>query len=331
MTLAALLVGALLAAARQQARSEEGFLILMLLKNRIQIERIQADIETGEQEIEINRQVIETAEKKLRNAMETSNRQASIVPANDLRRGRAAKRDLAKAQAQRKEALAGVERIAAVLKERMAPDLRPDPDRRIIAMGTSVSESAKVFMRDGTKAALKGGRAGFLGLGDEISSEGSGRIEVQALDGRAVIQLHAGAQLKIDENDPQSQTLRLVQGKLSAAVERPEDLDRRVRERLQGPADDLTPLLQRYRDSAAADNARSGGRALRILVPEAVCSVSAARFDIEIRSVGMTEIAVQEGSVEVGDLKGEKRVLVEEGYRVTVTKDGISAPLKKTL
>jgi len=330
LALAIVIIGAAFPAG-QPTRSDDGFIILMLLKTQIRIESIQAEIETGEQEIEINRQVIKTAEKKLQNALETRNRQASIVPANDLRRARAAKRDLAQTQAQRKEALANVERIAAVLKEMISPVRRSDPGRAVIAMAAPVSGSGKVLRSDGTKVALKGGKPRFLASGDEVSSEGTDRIEAQVLDGRAVIALHGGSRQKIEEDDPKAQTLRLVQGKLSAVVERPEALDRLVGERLQGPDDELTPLLKRYRDLAGAGSARSGERTLRIRIPEAVCSVAAARFDIGIQGDGITEIAVQEGAVEVSDLKGEKRVLVEEGYRVTVTKDGISGPLKKTL
>ncbi len=302
----------------------------MLLKNRLQVERVQAEVEAGEREIETNRQVIDTAEKKLQNALETRNRQASIIPANDLRRARAVKRDLERAQDLRKEALAKGESIAAVLKEMISPVRRSDPGRAVIAMAGPVLGSGKILRSDGTKVVLKGGKPGFLASGDEVSSEGTDRIEVQVLDGRAVIALHGGSRLKVEADDPKAQTLRLVQGKLSAVVERPEALDRLVGERLQGPDDNLTPLLRRYRDLAGAESARSGGRILRIRVPEAVCSGSAARFEIQIQSGGLTEIAVQEGSVEVGDLKGEKRVPVEAGYRVAVTKDGISGPHKTT-
>jgi hypothetical protein len=326
-----LLTGALAPTAQPQARSDEGNLIVMLLRTRIQIERIQSDIEIGEQEIEANRRIIETAEKKLQNAKETFNRQASIVPANDLRRARAAKRGLLKAQSQRRKALAQAEDVAAVLKDMLASDRSGETDRTFSAIATSVSGQATILKKEGAKVSLKEGKSGFLGSGDEISSAGAGPIEVQAFDGQATIRLHGGSRLRIEEDGLQGQTLRLVQGKLSAVVETPAALDRMVRERFQGPDDDLTPLLRRYLDLAGADSARSGEKALRIRIPDAVCAITEARFDIEIMAGRTTEIVASEGTVEVSDLRGEKRVLLEEGYGVAVTKDRISEPLKRPL
>ncbi len=59
-------------------------------------------------------------------------------------------------------------------------------------------------------------------------------------------------------------------------------------------------------------------------------AVRGTRFSVELKNGETTEITVFEGSVEAGDLKGEKRILVEEGFKVIVTKDGISGPQKIT-
>jgi ferric-dicitrate binding protein FerR (iron transport regulator) len=45
-------------------------------------------------------------------------------------------------------------------------------------------------------------------------------------------------------------------------------------------------------------------------------------------SSGGTEIAIFEGAVDVGDAECAKQVLVEQGFKVIVTKDGISEPQK---
>lgn len=332
LTAVLVLTGALAAvAARPQARSDEGFIVVMLLRTRIQVERIRADIQSGEHEIEVNRQIIETAEKKIQTARETGNSQASIIPANDLRRARAVNRDLSKAQSERKKALAGAEDLAAVLKDMLASDRSRERGRTFTAIATSVSGHATIVRKGGTKFSLQEGKAGLLRSGDEISSAGAGQVEVQAFDGRAIIHLPGDSRLKIEEDGPQAQTLELLQGKLSAVVETPADLGQTVRERLQGPDDDLTPLLRQYLDLAGADRARSGEKTLRIRIPDAVCAVTEARFDIDITAGGTTEIVVSGGTAEVSDPRGEKRVRLEEGYGVAVTKNGISAPLKKQL
>ncbi len=332
LTSVLVLMGGLAAAsALPQARSDEGFLVVMLLRARIWVERLQADIQSGEHEIEVNRQIIETAEKKIQTARETGNSQASIIPANDLRRARAVNRDLSKAQSQRKKAVAGAEDLAAVLKDMLVSGRSAETGRTFTVIATSVSRHATVARKGGTKFSLQEGKAGFLRPGDEISSSGGGQVEVQALDGRALIHLPGDSRLKVEEDGPQAQTLGLLRGKLSAVVETPADLDRTVRERLQGPDDDLTPLLRQYLDLARADSARSGEKTLRIRIPAGVCAVTEARFDIEITAGGTTEIVVSEGTAEVSDIQGESPVRLEAGYGVAVTKDGVSAPLKKQL
>ena len=54
------------------------------------------------------------------------------------------------------------------------------------------------------------------------------------------------------------------------------------------------------------------------------------KFTVELKNGETTELMVLEGAIEASDLKGEKRVLVEEGFKVIMTKDGISEPQKIT-
>ncbi|HSA95685.1 MAG TPA: hypothetical protein VLJ16_06530, partial [Acidobacteriota bacterium] len=254
----------LLVSVPPQPPSDEGFLILMLMRNRTGIERLQGEIETAEQEIEANRQIIETAEKKLQNAKETRNRQASIIPENDLSRARAVRRELAKAQSRRRRALATAEGNADTLKAMVAGGDAAGSDRPVLAMVTPLSGRANVLRKSGAKAGLQEGRAGLLSAGDGVSSTGSDHIEVQALDGRAIIQLHGGSGLEIVADAPEAQNMRLARGTISAAVETSGALDRAVEERRRAPDDDLTPFLQRYQARVDADRAGPSEKVLRI-------------------------------------------------------------------
>jgi ferric-dicitrate binding protein FerR (iron transport regulator) len=67
-----------------------------------------------------------------------------------------------------------------------------------------------------------------------------------------------------------------------------------------------------------------------VRTPAWAMAVRGTKFTVELKKGETTEISVFEGSVEAGDLKGEKRILVEEGFKVIMTKDGISGPQKIT-
>jgi ferric-dicitrate binding protein FerR (iron transport regulator) len=50
------------------------------------------------------------------------------------------------------------------------------------------------------------------------------------------------------------------------------------------------------------------------------------RFTVEVKNAETTELKVFEGTFEARDRKGGKPVLVEAGFSVIATKDGISTP-----
>ncbi|MBP1661075.1 MAG: hypothetical protein H6P95_2267 [Candidatus Aminicenantes bacterium] len=58
------------------ARSDEAFLAVALLKTRLRIERVAADIERAEAELLANARTIDEAEERMAVAMQTGNRQA---------------------------------------------------------------------------------------------------------------------------------------------------------------------------------------------------------------------------------------------------------------
>jgi hypothetical protein len=314
--------------ASQPMRSDEGFLVVVLLKAQVQRDQAGADLEAVEMELQTNKRMIQDAEERLAIAIETRNRQAGLVPASDLRSARAARRKILRTRTLLEQTRARAEDTYAVVRKMLVSGERPEPDSRILGMVSSHSGSTVILKKDGRKVVLEGEKPGFIEPGDEVSTNGAGRAEVQALDGRGLIQLDGRSRLRIEEDTPQKQALRLIQGRIYSVVDRPEDLERKIRDRIEGPDDDLTALLRRYQGLAGPESAQSREKNLQIRLPEALCSVTGARFSIEVKNEGTTEIIAIEGAVDVSDLRGEKHVLVEEGYRVTVTKNGISEPLK---
>lgn len=312
--------------AAQQMRSDERFLVLVLLRTQTLRDQVEADLEDVEMELQRNGLIIQEAERKLAIALETRNRQAKLVPENDLLTARAARGKIKKARARLQLARARAEASYATTRKMLVSGQITVSNSQILGMVSLYSGRVDILKKDGRKIGLNEGKFGLFGSGDEVLTNGASRAEVQALDGRGTVQLGKQSRLKLEEDTPQEQILRFVQGKMYAAVDKPEDLEKILQDRMEGPDDDLNSILKRYQGLVRSEIVRFFKKNLEMRIPAAVCTVRGARFSVEVKHNETTEISVLEGAVEVRDLKGQKYVLVEEGFRAIVTKDGISEP-----
>ena len=310
----------------QPVNSGEGFLVVVLLKTQIQIDRAKADIEAVDLQLKANELIIQDAERKLAIALETNNAQAGLGPGNDLRSARAARAKLKKTRSGLEEVRARAETTDAIVRNKLVPGQRLEADSLIIGMVSPDSGNAVVLKKDGKRIALKRGKPGFLESGDEVLAGSAGHDEVQVLDGRGMILLGARSRLKVEEDNPQEQVLRIAQGKLYAALDWPEDLERTFRGMSETSDEALNVILKKYQSLDRSEIMRLFGRNLKILIPAGVCTLRGKRIGIEIKNEGATEISMFEGTGEVSDPRDEKHLLVGENSVTVVTKDGISEP-----
>ena len=309
------------------ARSEEAFLAVALLKTRLRIERVAADIEKAEAELLANARTIDEAEERMAVAMQTGNRQAKQAPGLELQDARTARRKIKKNLAQLESERAAAETAFAAVKRLLDQGESAGPASGILALVSPSPGKAEITRKDGKTAALKPNTPGFLGTGDGLSAKGADATGILLLAGRGTVLLDAGSRLEIEQDDPREQVLRLVRGKALVAVESAADLERQIQDRTQEPEDDLSLILERCLSPAGPDLARLFRKDLVMKIPGAVCAVLGTRFSVLIKTGGTAEIDVFEGAVEVGDTGGSgdrKPVVVEEGFRAVVTKDGIS-------
>jgi hypothetical protein len=170
-------------------------------------------------------------------------------------------------------------------------------------------------------------------LGDEMTTYGSSSADTQTLDGRGTVHLGEFSKIKLEEDTPQGQVLRLVQGKIYSAVEKMDDFANMFQEKTKQFGSDFLTVAnvseKEYEAVIKSLRARAQKR-FEVRTPSFAMSVRGTRFSFELKNGEATKIAVFEGSVEAGDLNGENRVLVEEGFKVIVTKEGISGPQKIT-
>jgi hypothetical protein len=308
----------------QPGRSDEGFLAMALLKTRLQQERVEAEIAAAEKELQANSRTIKDAEERLAIARETFDKQGALVPGIDLRDARAARRNIKKTLSRLESVRAAAEAASAIIKEEIVSSESRGPDSRIIGMVFPSLKQLVITKPDGRKAPLERNRPGFLVSGDELSAKGEGVAELLFLDGRGTAQWDGESRLKIVEASPQELVLRLVRGKVLVAIESPEDLQTRLQDRARRPDDDLALVLKRYRGLSEPDFAQLFGKDLRTEVPGAVCAARRARFTVEVKTEGETEIVVLEGTVDVSDVGGQDHIVVKEGFGAVVTKGGLS-------
>lgn len=315
-----------LSLAVQSIRSDEDFLAMALLKTRLQQELIEADISAADKELQANSRTIKEAEERMAIARETYNKQGALVPGIDLRDARAARRNIKNTLSRLESARATAGEACAIIKEKLVSSESRGPDSRIIGMTSPSLKQFEITKPDGRKALLKQNKPGFLVSGDEISARGAGGAELLFLDGRGTARWDGESRLKIVEASRQEPVLQLVGGKVLLAVESPEDLQGRLKDRAQGPDDDLTLVLNKYRGLSGSDFAQLFGKELRTGVPGAVCAARRARFTVEVKTGGETEIVVLEGTVDISDVNGRDHLVVEEGFGALVTKGGLLGP-----
>jgi len=326
-----LLVGSISAA--QETRPDDACLLGALFKAQDLRDRAAADLQKIDREIQENDRVIKKAEEIIVLAGQRNNKQAESVAREALLKAREARKKNEETRARLETAGTRSAAAYAAIKNRLASNRGNGSNSRIQGLVAQYSGRVEIFKKNGEKSYLDGNDPGFLESGDEMTTYGSSSAEVQTLDGRATVQLGESSKIKLEEDTPQGQVLRLVQGKIYSAVEKMDDFANMLQEKTKQFGSDFLTVAnvseKEYEAVIKSLRARAQKK-FEVRTPSWAMAVRGTKFSVELKNGEATEITVFEGSVEAGDLKGEKRILVEEGFKVIVTKDGISGPQKIT-
>ena len=319
--------------AAQEASRNDGFLLGALFRTRDLIDRTSADLQKIDREIQENDRVIKKAEEIIVLAGQKNNKQAESVAREALLKAREARKKNDETRARLETAGTRSAAAYAAITNRLASNRGNGSNSRIQGLVAQHSGRVEIFKKNGEISYLDGNDPGFLELGDEMTTYGSSSADVQTLDGRGTVHLGEFSKIKIEEDNPQGQVLRLVQGKIYSAVEKMDDFTNMLQEKTKPFGSDFLTVAnvseKEYEAVIKSLRARAQNK-FEVRTPSWAMAVRGTRFSVELKNEETTEITVFEGSVEAGDLKGEKRVLVEEGFKVIITKDGISAPQKIT-
>jgi len=204
-------------AVRQEIRDNESFLVGVLLDNLALKERMAADIPVNDRELRTSERIFLEAENRMTIATETHNTQAAWDAREPLKKARSDLNKLKQDRARLDQALARAEAASAAARSMILSGKGADiPICGLVSLHTG---KARVITRNGNEVSLNPGRPRFLEPGEEIVTAGSSPAEVQVLNGRATVILGERSRLKLEEDAPQNQVLRLVQGKLYSIVD----------------------------------------------------------------------------------------------------------------
>lgn len=309
--------------AAQEASQNDSFLLGALIRTRDLIDRTAADLQKVNQEIQENDRVIGKAENIIAVAGQRNNKQAESVARDALQKAREARKKNEETRARLDLTRSRAAASYAAIRNMLASGQGHGSDSQIRGMVSNYSGNVQISKKNGERSNLDNENPGFLEPGDRIMTSGSSGAVIQTLGGRGAVQLGEYSELKLQEDTPEKQDLELVRGKVYSAVDKADDFAKMLQDKMKEYGDDLLAL-----PGVGQARLRNWAKKFEVRTPIGAAAVRGTKFAVELKDEDTTEIAVLEGAVEASDLKGEKRVLVEEGFKVIVTKDGISEPQK---
>ena len=312
--------------APQEIRDNEGFLVGVLLKNLALKERMASDIPASDRELQTSERIFLEAESRMTTATETHNTQAAWDARGPLDKARSDLKKLRQARARLDQAMARAEAASAAAGSMLLSGRSQGSPIPICGLVSLHSGKAKILKKNGNEVGLDAGRPRFIEPGEEVMTMGSSLADVQILNGRATVLLDERSRLKLDEDDPQNQALRIVHGKIYCAVDKRDEFAGLLQSGGAGPEAD--PKLEEAVARARERIQTLTDQGFTLRAPNVCVAVTSARFAVELIKSGAAEISVLEGTVEAGDAECSRRVPVEEGFKVRVSKEGVSEPKK---
>lgn len=213
-----------------------------------------------------------------------------------------------------------VERDLAYLDKAMAEALA-NP-RKLQSMVVNNSGRVSIKKKNGDDIPFESNRIGLLETGDELTTQAKSSAELQFLDGRGTLKVGEKTRLKMEKDDGETQVMALAEGKVSVGVEKLEEYQERLEERLKysrNPKErsSLERMLIKLKVTILKKL-----RKLEVRTPSFAMSIRGTRFLVYVNDQAGTEVIVLEGAVELKNANEGKTVVVESGYRVVSTKDG---------
>jgi hypothetical protein len=316
------------APAAQEADQNDGFLLGACFKAQALVDKAIADLQKVDRDISADDRMIQKLEDIIAQARQKDNKQAESTGRELLLKARSARRKNEETRAALELRRARAVASLGAIRNKMSSEAGSEP--RVRGFVSDFSGRVQVNKKNGETFGLTSADIGLLETGDSLLTYGASSVEFQALDGRGTVKLGEYSELKLEEDTPAQQAVELVRGTLYSAVEKKAEFEAWIADKMDVYRKDLLALPGMGQERLEALEKRLKAwvyRKFQVRRGASCGAVRGTKFSVEATG-DETTFAVYEGTVEVGDLEGRKTVLVEAGFKVVVTKDAISEPVK---
>lgn len=284
------------------------------------IQKYEGEIQKCDNTISKSENIVRLAQQKGNVKAEEIAREASIK-AQEARRKNIVLKNSAELNKKRAEiALAHVKNVFS--------NALSNP-QKIKSVITNYSGRVSIQKKDGEIIHFGENQKGFLETGDEVSTYENSSVELQFIDGRGTMNVGQYSQVKMEEDDAGTQVMNMIQGKVNISVEKLENYQKMMEEKIKAYKEDLKTVKDETKQKIVDEYESSLKKARAYIVK---------KFEVQTRNSAVaprgtqflvyedekkgTEVVVLEGIVEL-NIKNENRtVVVPEGWRAAVAKDG---------
>jgi hypothetical protein len=279
----------------------------------IEIKRINGNIAKNEESIRNSERIINLAQEK-------GNTQAEMIAKEALMKAQEAKRKNEETKKEWELKKIRADRSYATIHNRLSQN--NGSNSKIKGFVTDYTGRVEIIKANSERVT---GERGFLEPGDKVMTL-NGTAEIQALDGRATAKLGPYSELVMKKDTPEEQVVELVKGKVYMAVDKVDDYVKMLDEKLKEYKENNS-VEQSIRKLKAEIIRWS--KKFEVLTAGGGGAVRGTKFLVFEDDKTGTEIIVLEGSVEMKGIKGERTIVVHEGNKGAVTRDGkLSEPEK---
>jgi len=200
---------------------------------------------------------------------------------------------------------------------------------------TNYSGRVSIQKKNGEHFTFEKNQTGLLEKGDEIATYENGSAELQFLDGRGTINVGEYSRVKMEEDDAGTQVMNMIRGKVNISVEKLENYQKMMEEKIKAYNEDLKTvkdetkqkIVDKYESIKKAF--ANYTRKFEVRTSGAICVVRGTQLLVYEDEKKGTEVVVLEGRVDLKSKNKNRTVVVNEGYRAVVAKDGkLSEPEK---
>ena len=330
------------------------FLLSLYFKAVELRDRAIMEIRKIDMEIAKNNETIQRSEKIISLAQQKGNTKAEMIARDALIKAQEAKRKNEETRKQWELQKIRADKSYATIQNMLSQ--RYDSKKQIKGFVANYAGNVYIIKANGERTTPE---SGFLEPGDKVWT-GDGTAEMQMLDGRATAKIGPYSEFEMKKGTPEEQVVELTKGKVYMAVEKIDEYAKKMKEKIEQFKNDenlkgfvkarmkdvqlleaaiyckqqipdapsISGCVGKYLKERGYKEALTFYYYQLLHTPTAVCAVRGTKYTVDVKDGNTTEINVLEGAVEISNIKGDKKIIVKEGYKAIVTIEGISDPQK---